>query len=184
MARIDPIPPERMTAEQRRMRDTIATQRVGGRIRGPFAVLLHAPEIGERVAEFVNHLMSDTRVPTNLKEIAILTIARKYTAQYEFYVHEKRARQSGIDGAVIDAIRRRQRPDFSKAKEALVYDMTDEILEAQRLSDDHYARAVKALGEPAVVELVSLIGFYIMVAVLLVSYEVEIPDGGTPPLID
>ena len=59
-----------------------------------------------------------------------------------------------------------------------------EILEAQRLSDDRYARAVKALGEPAVVELVSLIGFYIMVAVLLVSYEVEIPDGGTPPLND
>ena len=39
-----------------------------------------------------------------------------------------------------------------------------------------------ALGEAAVVELVALIGFYMMVAVLLVSYQVELPDGIAEPM--
>jgi 4-carboxymuconolactone decarboxylase len=173
-----------MTAEQRRVHDVIAAQRSGGKVRGPFAVLLHAPDLCERVAEFVKHVMSETRVAENLKEILILAIARKYTAQYEWFVHEARARRAGVAEAVIEAIRQRNQPDFTDPKEKLVYDMTNEIVDKRQLSDDHYARAVASLGEAAVVELVALIGFYIMVAVLLVSYQVESPDGNATPLCD
>lgn len=182
MTRIDPVPPERMTAAQRRLHDTVAAQRPGGNVGGPFAVLLHAPEVGEHVAAFVDHLMSDTRVPPNLKEIAILAIARRYTAQYEWVVHEVRARRFGVADAVIEAMRRGRRPDFADPDEALVYDMVNEIVEARTLSDDRYARAVSALGEPAVVELVALIGFYIAIAVVLVAYRVEPPvrEGAAP----
>ena len=182
MARIEPIPPQRMTAEQRRLHEMIAARRTGGKVSGPFAVLLHAPEIGKPVAALIDQLLSDSRVPHKLKEIAILAIARKYTAQYEWFVHERRARRFGVDDAVIEAIRHRRHPDFGDPIEELVYDMTNEIVDARRLGDDHYARAVAALGEAAVVELVVLIGFYISVAVLLVSYQVEVPDSGAVPL--
>ena len=85
---------------------------------------------------------------------------------------------------MIDAIRHNRRLDFHDADEALIYDMTNEIVAERRLGDDHYARAVAALGEAAVVELVALIGFYIMVAVLLVAYQVELPDGIAEPMDD
>ena len=184
MGRIAPIPLDRMTAEQRALHDTVAAQRTGGQVRGPFAVLLHAPDVGGRIADMVNHLLSDTRVPHTLKELAIIVIARQYTAQYEWFIHARRAKQVGLDDGVIDAIRHRRRPDFSDDAEALVHDMTLEIVETRRLGDDRYARAVATLGEAAVVELVALIGFYIGIAVFLVSFDVEVPDASAEPLAD
>ena len=182
MARIAPIPPERMTDAQRRLAEKVMAQRGVDRVRGPFSVLLHAPEIGERVADFVDHFLSDTRVPHNLKELAILCMARRYTAQYEWFVHVGRARKAGVDDTAIEALRQGRRPDFTDADEALVYEMVEEIVEHRRLGDDAYARAVAALGEEPVVELIALIGFYHCISVLLVSYQVEVPEGNPDPL--
>ena len=83
MSRLDPVPIDQMTAEQRDLHDLIARQRSRGKVQGPFAVMLHAPDICERVADMVNHLLQETRVALPLKELAIITIARQYTAQYE-----------------------------------------------------------------------------------------------------
>jgi len=176
VARMDPIPLDRMTAEQRRLHDLIAKQRSRGQVQGPFAVMLQAPDVCERVSEMVNHFLGETRVPLTLKEIAIITIARQYTAQYEWFVHVRRARELGLAEDIIDAISHRRRPAFGDDREALVYDMTLEMVEARRLSDDLYAKATAAFGDAGVVELVALIGFYIMIAVFLVSFEVEVPD--------
>lgn len=178
MSRLDPIPMEQMTKEQRALHDVIAAQRSGGRVRGPFAVLLRTPDIGARVADMVDHMLSDTRVPLTLKELAIITIARHYTAQYEWFVHARRAKEVGLSEGAIDAIRHGRRPDLRDPVEALVYDMTTEMLESDRLSDQTYDQALAALGEEALVELVALIGFYIMIAVFLVSFDVEVPDPG------
>ena len=181
MARIAPVPPDRMTPDQRRLSDLIVAQ--GRRAdAGPFAALLHAPAVAERVAGFVDFFLSDTLVAHKLKELAILVIARAYTAQYEWFVHERRARAVGLDPAIIEALRGRARPAFKDPAEALVHDMTGEILADRCLSDAHYARAVATLGEAAVVELITLIGFYIAIAVVLVCYQVDAPDGVPPPL--
>ena len=184
MARMDPIPLDQMTTEQRDLHDLIAKQRSRGQVQGPFAVMLQAPDVCERVADMVNHLLQETRVPLTLKELAIITIARQYTAQYEWYVHAKRAKELGVEEAVIDAIRHRRRPAFNSFNESLVYDMTMEMVEQRRLGDDLYASAKDAFGDAALVELVALIGFYIMIAVFLVSFEVPVPDPDAVLLLD
>jgi 4-carboxymuconolactone decarboxylase len=173
---MDPIPLDQMTEEQRDLHDLIAKQRSRGQVQGPFAVMLRAPDVCERVAEMVNHLLQETRVPLTLKELAIITIARQYTAQYEWYVHAKRAKEVGLDDTVIDAIRHCRRPDFNSFNESLVYDMTMEMVEKRQLGDALYASAMDAFGDAALVELVALIGFYVMIAVFLVSFEVAVPD--------
>ena len=184
MARMDPIPLDQMTTEQRTLHDLIAKQRNRGQVQGPFAVMLQAPDVCERVSEMVNHLLQETRVALTLKEIAIITIARQYTAQYEWYVHARRAKVVGVDDATIDAIRHRRRPEFNDTEEALVYDMTLEMVEQRRLGDDLYACAIAAFGNAAVVELVALIGFYVMIAVFLVSFEVPVLDPDAVLLAD
>ena len=176
MARMDPIPLDQMTNEQRELHDVILKQRSRGQVQGPFAVLLQAPDVCERVAEMVNHFLQETRVALTVKEIAIITIARQYTAQYEWFVHVRRARELGVDEAVIDAIRHRKRPDFKDAEEALVYDMALEMTEQRQLGDELYAKAKETFGNEVLVELVALIGFYIMIAVFLNSFQVEVPD--------
>ncbi len=184
MARIEPIPLDRLSAEQKRIHDKILEQRSRKTIGGPLGALLHAPEICEPVADFVDHFLSDTRVPHKLKELAILIIARHYTARYEWFAHEPRARKHGLSDNVIEAIRARRKPDLKDPAEAAVYDMTSEIVERRELSDAHYAAAVAALGEAAVVELITQIGFYHAISIVLVSYRIEVPDGAANPLSD
>ncbi len=176
MVRISPVPVDDMSDEQRRVHDKILDQLGIPVLRGPFAVLLHAPEICDKMSDFVIHFMSETRISQALKELAIITLARQYTAQYEWFIHAKQALAFGLDEAVVEAIRTNRRPNFSDPEQELIYDIVNEIAEDRKLSDDHYARAVTAFGAAAVVELIALIGFYHAVSVLLVSFQVDVPD--------
>jgi len=181
VARIDPLPLDRMNAEQRALYDSIAA---AGRsaARGPFSVLIRSPEVAGKLADLVTIFHSETAMKMALKELAILTVARLYTAQYEWFVHEKRALDAGVPKSVVEALRRRETPAFDDPEQALVHRLTTEIVETRALGDETYARAVSAWGDGAVIELVSQIATYVAVALVLVVFRVDIPDGKSAPL--
>ena len=110
----------------------------------------------------------------------MLTIARVYGAQYEWAVHEPRARFFGLDGEVIEALRTGARPDFRDPKETAVYELTRQLAQERTLDADLHERAVRELGDEAVVGLVAIVGFYIGLSLLLVAYDVPAPDGAMP----
>ena len=180
MARLAPVARDQMTRLQTALYDRISGQRTGGKVGGPFAVMLHAPAICDPVSQFIDQLMSDSPLPHKLKEVTILTIAQAYQAPYEWVVHERRARRFGLDDSVIKSLKIGRRPSFSDPTEKLIYDITKEMLDQRRLSDKLYKQAEETLGKAPLVEFIVLLGFYISVAVLLVSFEVEGPDGENP----
>jgi 4-carboxymuconolactone decarboxylase len=58
-------------------------------------------------------------------------------------------------------------------------------MELQRnhgVSDATYERAVERFGEQGVVETVSLVGYYTMIAMILNAARTPLPDGATPAL--
>ena len=55
-----------------------------------------------------------------------------------------------------------------------------ELVETGRPRTDLVEELADALGWPAVVELVALVGFYCMVSFMLNSFDVELPDGVAP----
>ena len=179
MTRIASIAPERMSEAQRHLHERVAKTGRGAS-GGPWAVLLHVPEVGERLAAVVEQLMAETRVAQKLKRLAVLTIAQAYGAQYEWAVHEPRARFFGLDETIIEALRTGARPEFLDANDALVYTLARQLAHEHALDTALHQQAVRALGDEAVVELVALVGFYIGLAVLLVAYDVPAPNGATP----
>ncbi len=182
MARIDPIPLAAMTPEQKRINDEIAGSRGGGTAKGPFALWLRTPELADLANAFGSHLRQNTSVPQRLVELAVLVVARTYTAQYEWYAHAQYVKQVGLDPAVAEAIRTRAEPKIVKEDEKIVHAVATALSVERRLDDATYAKAVKILGEQTVLDLVTIIGFYTMVAVVLVAIDVDIPDGGAKPL--
>jgi len=182
VARIDPIPLDEMTPEQRRINDAIAGKRGGGQAKGPFGIWLRTPALAAKAAAFGDHLRAELSIPQKLQELAILVVARHWSAQYEWFAHARHAAEVGIEPAIVEAIRTRRAPSISDDKEAIVYRVAKELCETRNLSDDAYARAVTLLGEQAVVDLVTTIGFYVMVAMVLVGFRVDVPDGGPKPL--
>lgn len=184
MARIDPIPRDDMTAEQMRVNDLISATRGGGQANGPFGLWLWTPELAEKASVFGNHLRTGTSLSRRLTELAVLTIARAWTAQYEWFVHIRYVETVGLDPAMVDAIRNRTEPVIEKDDEKIVYRVTCELMEERKLSDQTYAEAIRTLGEQTTLDLVTIIGFYTMVAIVLVVCQVDIPDGGEKPLAE
>src|SRR5690348_7557929 len=146
MARYREITPVEMTPAQRRVHDLIVAGR-RGRFGGPFQLLIRAPEICEHAAQLGEHLRWGTSLPDRLSELAIITTAQFWRAQYEWYAHAPLAEKAGVPSVAIEAIRRGETPRFEKQDEALVFRVCSELFETRRLSDSAFNEAIAALGE-------------------------------------
>ncbi|WP_460104601.1 hypothetical protein [Pseudomonas sp. S2_D10] len=63
-------------------------------------------------------------------------------------------------------------PRFTRDDELLVYRVGKTLYETRRIDDGLYAQAVQAFGEPAVVELTGVFGYYALVAMTLNVFSV------------
>jgi len=64
----------------------------------------------------------------------------------------------------------------------IVYDFVTEYLETNRVAQPNYKRAVDAFGEPGVVDLVGVCGYYMLVSMTLNVFEMPLPPGEPEPL--
>lgn len=175
------IPVGEMSPAQQRVREQIIAGRRGN-FGGPFEVLIRAPEICELASKLGEHLRWGTSLSDRLSELAIITTARFWRAQYEWYAHAPLAVKAGVPAAAVEAIRTgAATPQFAAADEALVYRLCSEIFRTQRLSDESFREAVAALGEPGLVELIAIIGYYTLIGNTLNVFQVPLPAGETPP---
>ena len=178
MARIVPLRPEQYDAEQKQLAERITASRGG--VRGPYAIWIKNPKLADVVDGLGKYARFDTSLPQRLSELAILVVTRHWTAQFPGQAHEKLARKEGISDAAIDAIRSRTRPSFAKKDEEAVFNFVYELTERKAVSDPSYKAAIDALGEPAVIELVTICGYYALVSMTTNAFEAPLPEGGTP----
>ncbi len=181
MPRIPLFPTNDMSAEQRRVYDTMVSG-PRGVIVGPFRAALHNPELADKWQQFGALLRFGTSLPKRLSELVILITGRYWDCQVEWYSHEPAARNSGLPGEVIDAIKADRRPLFAAADEEAVYDYCLDLCKSHRVSDEHYQRALALFGVKGIVELTALIGYYSMVVMTLNAHDIPVPPGATPPL--
>src|SRR5947208_8244512 len=120
MARYGKITLAEMTPAQRRVHDLIVAGR-RGRFGGPFQLLIRAPEICDHAAKLGEHLRWGTSLPDRLSELAIITTARFWRAQYEWYAHAPLAEEAGVPAAAIEMIRTGGTPLFTAADERPAY---------------------------------------------------------------
>jgi len=108
--RVSILAEDSLAPAQRALLESIRSGPRGGSttIRGPFAVFLHAPAFGELAQQLGGYCRFKTGVPPRLSEFAILTTARLWRAQYEWWSPERRARDLRFHpGALQDAPRER-----------------------------------------------------------------------------
>jgi 4-carboxymuconolactone decarboxylase len=178
MSRLQEIEADKLSSEQRAIYDQI--MRARGHMRGPFAVWLRNAELCENTLKLQEMFASRVSLERRLLELMILVAARSATAQYAWFIHEPHALQLGISPEIVQAIRERRTPEFSREDERLVYDLTLELNNTRTLSEGNYRRGMDMFGEQVMVELVSAIGFYSMVAMTLNAFAVSVPSGKDP----
>jgi 4-carboxymuconolactone decarboxylase len=177
--RFKPLSLEEMTPEQRRMAENVLA---GPRkaLRGPFSALVYSPETGDYAQKLGAQVRFNNSLPEKLKELAILTVARFWTAQFEWYAHHRLALEAGLDAAIADAIAEGKRPAKMSAEEAAIYTFCTELLETREVSDQTFAAVRDRFGERGVIDLICTMGYYCLVSMTLNVNRYPIPADAKP----
>lgn len=164
--RFPPLTWETMTPDQVKMAEHILA---GGRpnLGGPHNVLLRSPAWADVAEDYGGQMRFLKTMPPKLRELAIILVAREWNAEYEWQAHRTAAAQAGLDESVIKAIAEGRRPTQMMPEEAVIYNFATELLKTKQVSDPTFAAAKKQLGESGVVDLMGLMGWYQLVAMVL-----------------
>ena len=199
--RLAPLAPDSLDADQRRLYDAVLEsprgqggarrliQREDGTLTGPFDAWLRTPKLGAHLERVGMSLREDTVLTGPVREVTVLVVAQAWAADFEWWVHGLIARGVGVPDEVIDAIGHGRRPVTDDAECLAAYDVASELVQRRRLGDDTLARAREALGERALVEVITLVGFYQLVSGILESFHPpgpsdELPVVGPPTLTE
>jgi 4-carboxymuconolactone decarboxylase len=134
---------------------------------GPFLPLLRSPVLLERMAKVGEYLRFDSVLDARIRELATCAAARHVGNQFEWVMHAPLARKAGVAAESIEALRVGARPKQLAPDEEAALDFTRELLHTNGTSDPTYQAALAAFGEQGVVELASLVGYFVMVSWLM-----------------
>ncbi|MCP5026290.1 MAG: carboxymuconolactone decarboxylase family protein [Actinomycetia bacterium] len=191
--RLPPLPPDQLSPEARELYDAIAGGRRSGTragsltepdgsLIGPFNPLLYAPPIGDAVQKLGDALRFDAELDDALLEIAVLTVAKHWTAQFEWWAHARLAQAAGVDDAIIEALRTGADPPWSDDRQQIVHQFARQTLEHHDVDDETWTATHAALGDQQIVELISLIGYYGLISANLNVFRAPMPAGVAEPL--
>lgn len=139
-------------------------------------IWLHSPQFAEVANSFAEYVGHRAAMSKRIKEITILVVAAYWGSRFEWFWHERLARQLGIDEDALSRLKERQAAGFADPAEQAAHDLAYALMARRDVDDELHARAVRVLGHAAVADLIGLMGLYTMVAFTLDFYRVPIPD--------
>ena len=178
--RFRPLSEAELTADQKTMVEHLLAGPRGG-VMGPFNAMLRSPDLGDRLQKVGEYVRFKTSLPPRLNELAILVVARTWTAQYEWFAHRQAALKAGIAAAVIDDIAEGRQPTLA-ADEAAIYGFARELLATKGVTDATFAAVKDRFGERGVADLIGLVGYYEVVSMYLNVDRYPLPEGAQPLL--
>lgn len=180
--RFKPLTYAEMNPDQRAMIDHLLS---GERAStgGPFNAWLRNPAMGDVAQQLGAQVRYHSALPSRLNEMAIILVARHWTAHYEWYAHKRLALQAGLSSAIVDAIAQGKKPATMARDEQAVYGFATEVLETRQVSDATFNAALAAFGERGIVDLMFNLGYYGLVSMTLNVDRYPLPNGEKPELL-
>jgi 4-carboxymuconolactone decarboxylase len=174
-----PDPTGRLTPEAQQIDAQIVGSR-GHDYPGLFRSLMNYPALAERFAELGKLLRFDGVVRPDVRELAILTVARDLRVAYEWATHQENAVRAGLSATLIaDVLAGRElsaEPLYVRVQALARHFLRLEVV-PQPLQDE----LVAALSLPGFVQLAVVINYYRMIAGLALGFEFPLPPGMSDP---
>ena len=146
-------------------------------------MLLHSPQVADRVATVGEFLLYKTILPPMIKTLTWLISACEWNCEYEYALVASAAHRAGVPNALIEAIRNRQKLDGATGEQKLLTDFCNQLLRGNHhVSDATYHAVVAHFGVPATVQIAITVGYFVMQAFLLNAFEVQ-PEGDPSELV-
>ena len=126
------------------------------------------------------YLRFSNRLPDSLIELGVLITARRFRCPNIWHSHRALALKAGLDPAIIAAVAGGGRPDLLSADEAAIFDFCSELVDGIAVGDKNFERIVARWDRPTAIDLTGLCGYYTLLAMVLNTAQVPLPEGATP----
>ncbi len=153
-----------------------------GRLHGPFNAMLVNPGLGDAVQRLGAAVRYGTALSDRAREIAILEVARAARSDFEWFAHERIGAAAGLSSAELASLQRGDAAPSFDDHERHVHTFVASLTRTGDADDAGYDAATAALGVTTVVELVTLVGYYQLLALSMRVYRTPLPEGATPPV--
>jgi 4-carboxymuconolactone decarboxylase len=176
---------DKLTPQQKKYVESILSGPRGD-ITGPLGVMMVTPELGDLAQKAIAYARFAGRegfssVPPKLNELAILVVARHWSAEYVWNAHHNAAVRLGIAPEVVESIRTGKRPTAMEKDVEAVYYFATEFMNKREASDAALQAAKNVLGgDRGVVDLVGTMGLYQISSMMVALDQTPLPAGTKP----
>ncbi|HEX6500855.1 MAG TPA: carboxymuconolactone decarboxylase family protein [Micromonosporaceae bacterium] len=191
--RFEPLLPERMSAEQRAVYDEITAGprargpqlfrlvEADGTLTGPFDAMLRSPDVGMALQRLGAALRYRGVLTDREREVGILAVAACRGSGYEWYAHEPAARGAGVPDEDLARLRRGEFGEVADERDRAIATACAQLLQHGEMSDDTLACLGARMTDAGLAELVVLVGYYNLLALLMSALRAPLPRGVADP---
>jgi len=179
--RMPAIPFDKMNDLQKKYAEEII-KGPRGALYGPFVPLIRSPELMDRSQRIGEYLRYKSAIGTKLTEFVIMIVARQWTQQVIWAIHEPIVLKAGVKPEIIKAIADGRRPVGMSEDEDTLYNFCMELHTNKNISDVTYDRALKRFGEQGVIDTLGINGYYTLIAMVMNGTRTAVPDNKPAPL--
>jgi 4-carboxymuconolactone decarboxylase len=151
---------------------------VFGRVRGPFSMLLHSPQLTERLLPMVPFAREICVVDPKLRQIAILAAVRERDANYVWAAQVDVARRVGLREPVIDLLRAKGEPTDLPPEEREIVVYMRQLMRSNRAEQFVFDALRDRHGVQWLVELTAVANFYVALCGVVNAFDVPVPADG------
>lgn len=142
-----------------------------------FRLLLRRPRLAKGTADLLLSILARAELPPALRELVIMRVAWVTRSAYEWAQHWQIALDVGVAEADLLGVRDWSAHRDFDAAQRCVLQAVDEVVESHQVSPPTVAMLVELLGVDAAIEAVAAIGAWVMVSIVLRSFDVPVEDG-------
>jgi len=146
---------------------------------GPYTLLMHMPEMAQRLEALRTYIRGETSLPQKLQELVMITVAREMDCAFIWYAHAAAARQAGVRDDIVDNVREKRELANLDPDELTVVHFTRELLQNRQVSQPTFDAAVSRFGQRGMMTLTNLIACYAVLAYNMNTYALEAPEHAT-----
>jgi 4-carboxymuconolactone decarboxylase len=173
--RMPPISLDKMNDLQKKYAEEII-KGPRGALYGPFIPLIRSPELMDRSQRIGEYLRYKSAIGTKLTEFVIMIVARQWTQQVIWAIHEPIVLKEGVKPEIIQAIADGRRPIGMSDDEEMLYNFCMELHTNKSITDVTYDKVLKRFGEQGVIDTLGINGYYSMIAMVMNATRTAVPD--------
>ena len=146
-----------------------------GTLIGPFNPYLYSPGITPGFLQWLQADSKHSSLNKRVHEVVILSVGAVWRSPFELYAHSAVARKVGVPEAAIQALADGRSSDELSAEEQVAHRFARQLTAERKVDADLYREAETMFGRTGLVDMVYLIGIYLLTCALLNAFEIPAP---------